>query len=105
MKGLDGLTFSGESRLACTRNMAPPRHEAFSLSKNIQRKETHAPPDTGSLVLSMVKKRRKAKRRVPRVQADRICSSGLATLLSGRPTLKCTMGDAVKRHAHMAPCT
>ena len=44
----------------------------------------------------MVKRRKTKKRRAPRVQAGRICSTGLATLLSGRPTMKCTMGDAVK---------
>ena len=44
----------------------------------------------------MVKRRKAKKRRAPRVQAERICSTGLATLLSGRPTMKCTMGDAVK---------
>ena len=44
----------------------------------------------------MVKRRKTKKRRAPRVQAERICSTGLAMLLSGRPTMKCTMGDAVK---------
>ena len=44
----------------------------------------------------MVKRRRKAKRKAPRVQAERVCSAGLAQLLRGRSSLKCTMGDAVK---------
>ena len=44
----------------------------------------------------MVKRRRKAKRKAPRVQAERICSAGLAQLLRGRSSLKCTMGDVVK---------
>ena len=44
LKGLNGLTFSGESRLACTGNMAPRRHETISLSEHIQRKETRPPP-------------------------------------------------------------
>ena len=65
--------------------------------KSSRRRARLAGGSGGGLV--MVKRRKKGKRRraAPRVQAERVCSAALASILCGRPQLSCTLGDAVKR--------